>query len=563
MKITSGAYFLLLLLQASTVLPRPQDVKIGVIDGVVLDSVTNLPVAGVNVSVRDTAVPEKLLPQGVREPSAIPGVTTDSDGRFSIPNLKLVSYRLTAWADGYADVKLGSNVTTNLGAPISLSSGEEAKHFVIHIARTAIVTGRVLDERGLPAISLPITAFKRIFNRDGNPTEGSWNSVQTDDRGEYRLYGLAPGRYYLRAGDVYGPGSPYAVTYFPNARTIENASELDIKAGSYIPLNWTVNHERTFSVSGRIVDDAGKLPANAGLAMAACSESVSPGLFLSSSSHNPTTGEFVLSNIRTGQYILVGRIVSSTPDPVNNTERLASAEAFVEVKDHDIENVVLRLASPVSLPGKITYEGIEPVPSNTFASIRILMNRDLPPGTTCASVVGTGPLFQRAGSDPTFHMNGLVMNREYRVQVTGVPPDMYIAKILYSGHDVTNDVLHVADASEPMEVVLHSGAGKGKIEGTVKHSDGSAAAGALTVLVPKQRDRRELYKPAIVDGSGHYSIEDISPGEYQLFSFMTNDRFIYFNPRVIKNNEPAGRTVTVTGFSDQAIDLNVIPDEIN
>jgi hypothetical protein len=145
MKITSGAYFLLLLLQASTVLPRPQDVKIGVIDGVVLDSVTNLPVAGVNVSVRDTAVPEKLLPQGVREPSAIPGVTTDSDGRFSIPNLKLVSYRLTAWADGYADVKLGSNVTTNLGAPISLSSGEEAKHFVIHIARTAIVTGRVLD----------------------------------------------------------------------------------------------------------------------------------------------------------------------------------------------------------------------------------------------------------------------------------------------------------------------------------------------------------------------------------------------------------------------------------
>src|SRR6185436_407048 len=126
MKITSGAFLLLLLLPPSSVLPRTQDEQSGIIDGVVVDAQTNLPVSGVNVSVKDSAAPERhciSLPC----PYPAPMATTDSGGRFSIPGLKLVSYRLEAWADGYVDVNLGSNVTTNLGAPISLTSSEGAK----------------------------------------------------------------------------------------------------------------------------------------------------------------------------------------------------------------------------------------------------------------------------------------------------------------------------------------------------------------------------------------------------------------------------------------------------
>src|SRR5262245_53353183 len=118
MKITSSALLFLLLLPT-------QNTQTGMIDGVVLDSLTNLPVPGVNVSIRNTADPEKhciSLPC----PHPMPSATTDSSGRFSISALRLASYRLTAWADGYVDADLGSNVTTNLGAPISLDIAQEA-----------------------------------------------------------------------------------------------------------------------------------------------------------------------------------------------------------------------------------------------------------------------------------------------------------------------------------------------------------------------------------------------------------------------------------------------------
>lgn len=160
MKLTSGAILFFLLLQPSSVLPRTQDAQNGIIDGVVMDAQTKLPVAGVNVSVKDSAAMEKHC-VSLPCPRPTPMATTDSAGRFSIPNLRPVSYRLEAWADGYVDVNLGSNVTTKLGAPISLNSAEDAKHLVIHISRTATLSGRILDDRGLPATNLSITAFKK------------------------------------------------------------------------------------------------------------------------------------------------------------------------------------------------------------------------------------------------------------------------------------------------------------------------------------------------------------------------------------------------------------------
>src|SRR6185503_6364056 len=83
------------------------------------------------------------------------------------------------------------------------------------IARGGVIAGTVRDPRGRPMAGVTVRALKMGFNGVYGertlsvPSAGA--QMVTDDRGEYRTYGLPPGSYLVLvpgsdAGRVGGPG---------------------------------------------------------------------------------------------------------------------------------------------------------------------------------------------------------------------------------------------------------------------------------------------------------------------------------------------------------------------
>ena len=123
---------------------------------------------------------------------------TAQDGRFSFENVKPGEYRLVALrSGGYVPGEFGQRSATGLGISFELSAGQQMRGVQLVLTPTGSISGRVYDRDG-PVGKLQVQALRPIY-RDGQRTLTIVQSVQTDDRGEYRLFWLPPGRYYVTA----------------------------------------------------------------------------------------------------------------------------------------------------------------------------------------------------------------------------------------------------------------------------------------------------------------------------------------------------------------------------
>jgi len=124
---------------------------------------------------------------------------TDATGRFAVRKMEPGVYVVSAVADGYAEQV--SNVHDKyMTDAFRLRPGQKRDDIVIRLPRASVLAGRVIDEHGEPVPGSlvqvlqdgPAGAQRKMLL----PVTGA----KTDDRGEYRVFGLLPGRYYLVAG---------------------------------------------------------------------------------------------------------------------------------------------------------------------------------------------------------------------------------------------------------------------------------------------------------------------------------------------------------------------------
>jgi hypothetical protein len=123
-----------------------------------------------------------------------------------------------------------------------------------------VITGRVTDATGDPVVAEPVIA-KRVRDLDGHKLNGRDEWRQTDDRGVYRIYGLLPGRYVLRAkassgvyvsGDEAGEEMP---TYYPSSTRV-TAVEIPVQAGEEVSgIDIQRRAERGHAISGTVTGD--------------------------------------------------------------------------------------------------------------------------------------------------------------------------------------------------------------------------------------------------------------------------------------------------------------------
>ncbi len=129
--------------------------------------------------------------------------TTDDSGAFTFRGLPAGRYELQAFKNAYLRASFGASRPDRAGTPVVVKDGEAVTNLAMGIARGGVITGVVRDIGGRPVPGLDVRVLKLGYNAVtgertlGAPSTGSVGL--TDDRGEYRAYGLPPGGYLVVA----------------------------------------------------------------------------------------------------------------------------------------------------------------------------------------------------------------------------------------------------------------------------------------------------------------------------------------------------------------------------
>ena len=136
------------------------------------------------------------------------GMLTDDGGVFDFTELPAGRYTLTVSKTGFVSLSYGQRRPLQAGTPLQLADGEQLKGIQFQLPRGSVIGGRVLDEDGdaMPGVMVRVMRYQY---QQGERSLTPAGNAQTDDKGQYRVWGLMPGDYYVNAimrGGNFGGG---------------------------------------------------------------------------------------------------------------------------------------------------------------------------------------------------------------------------------------------------------------------------------------------------------------------------------------------------------------------
>jgi 5-hydroxyisourate hydrolase-like protein (transthyretin family) len=565
---------------------RAQQPARATIEGVVVNGATGEPVAGARVQISaDSGVarpavvdmvmaalassgPTTMLMGGSSNPSKM----TAADGKFSF-TVDPGMYRVAVDASGFAPAEFGQRTPSAAGTVIHAESGTPVTPLTVRLTPTGALTGRILNDAGMPADQVPVQILRVAYNRFGQRFMEVGAADVTNNRGEFRLNGITPARYYMNAGGIpaaipqsgtlsfLGSNQAYTSSYYPGVTDFNRAVLLEIKPGVELNADMNVFREMRTRVSGRVIDSrTGKPPESGSITL---SYRQPTGGTAGTVRQLASTGLFDFSGVIPGNYTLQ----ASAPDAysLSRQRALAASASFADQLAADlliprgrvtltvtgvIDGVVVAISAPAVMEGRLTVNGEPasglPNPERVRLGLWQLDN---------GGVLPFGPSAQ-AAADGTFIFDSVPAG-EYKLGITGLPAGFYIEKAEINGADILNDGVTLPSASRTLEVVLQRGTGS--LRGTLADTQSRPASGVEVVLVPEQRRRLDLYKTAITDKNGRFTIAEIPPGSYRLFSWEALEPYGYYDPDVLSRDEARSTVVRVAASSSNTVDVQVIP----
>src|SRR5205807_10105090 len=248
-------------------------------------------------------------------------------------------YHLTARKRGFGPAEYGARALGHPGTTISLDPGQHLRDIVVRLSPQAVVTGRVVDEDGDPVPQAQVSLLKYAYSRGKRQLEPR-NNAGTNDLGEYRMYGLPPGRYYLSAlptmefqNRITG-GPAYAATYYPASSDPGGGVMIELQPGTLLRgIDITLLKTRTVDVRGRVVHAGTGGPAQGVQVML---DTTDPHRqFTESSAMSDSQGAFEIRGVVPGSYALLALGTQGTKPYVGRQA--------IDLKESNVENVILEM----------------------------------------------------------------------------------------------------------------------------------------------------------------------------------------------------------------------------
>ena len=199
---------------------KPEPPGNGAISGTVVDGATGEPLMNALVTLQPIKLSKPLV-------NVITRQVTDERGRFAFPNLSGEGeFTIMVSKYGYLGGGYGrDHAPTDPLRPVAMRQDEWVAGLRVNIWKPSAISGVVRDESGEPVVGIYVRALMRLRIM-GREDVASGPMVLTDDRGAYRLSGLAPGRYYVQVPSVQA-AVPAETSLVSNGVSSADAIDLD------------------------------------------------------------------------------------------------------------------------------------------------------------------------------------------------------------------------------------------------------------------------------------------------------------------------------------------------
>ena len=616
MKTLSWILLSLLLPQAT-----PQDRPPASLDGVVVNFGTDVPIAKADVELRRIAdpgaapAPPQNLPGGLVFAGAPPAApaspmfTTSADGKFSFKNIPPGNYRLyVTRANGHIPGEYGQRSPVGTGTPLTLSSGQSLSNVRLSMAPTSSISGRIVDGDGDPVTYARVQAL-RVAYEEGQRVLISVRGTSTDDRGEYRIYSLPPGEYYIasrppdsratrnfgaaaivRFGGGQGADAPVVTLRATDAGIVEETwraifypGSFDARSAQVIPLgigqdlrgidiNLGASATPALHVRGTVVDTTIGRPAIGATIRLLPRHQLTPSVIMPSATSD-AAGRFDVPGVLSGSYSVIVNHAGAAPQGTVGLSGFAagglSGFAVIDVGNTNIDGLQIPVLPGVDIPLNIAMPGVTFDPA-WIKNLRMTLHRKpvvtgapVGGGTITAGWPGLGSLFANPEITPTD--NGGLMLRgvplgDFTVEISGIPQGGYVKSVSLGRTDVLAEGLQVMrPVQNSMELVIATDSGT--LTGRVFDARLQPTGNVTAVLVPDpaRRYRVDLYQSSNTDGQGAFRFDNIAPGEYKMFAWEDVMSGAWHDPDFLRSRESLGTVVRIAPGKNQPVDVKVIP----
>ena len=559
--------------------------RLSSLNGQVVAEGTDLPLGGAIVTINSDGL------------KASRSQVTDSQGRFSFPGLVAGRFTLTATKASYIAMAYGAERAGRAGITLAVAEGQSLSDLVIRLPKGAVLTGTVRDASGSGIAGVSIWALEL---RAGDVRAAQVGSATTDDRGVYRIFGLAAGSYLVAAAPVRvasgamaipsteendrrfaellrptPPRTPVraaqpslpvsyvmAVTFFPGTPAPGDAQPIALASGE----ERTADFQLAPIQAGSITGSATAVDGAAVQALTVAFDAIGPALpatvwraTLNLRSAAPD-GSFRFAGVPPGRYVVSARAERASGTRVASRQLFWAAAEVVSATG-DVGPVRLTLKPAVTLAGSLVFEGtMLPLPRD-LSQVRVLLeaspDRVRDPGAS-SSLRSTVPVVATAKEDRSFAIAN-VLPGKYTISATGVG-QWWLRSVVVAGQDVLDTGFEAGDVNVEGAVLKFSDR-PAELAGTVVPTQGAAASDFGIVVFTTDRSlwragarRVRLTRPA---SDGQFLFGNLPGGDYYLAAVSDIDSSDLGDPEFLARLVPASLTVSLTEGERRKQDLRV------
>jgi hypothetical protein len=525
------------------------------ISGVVVDASSGDPIRRVTVVATE---------QGAAAAARV-AVTTD-DGRFAFRNLATGRHLVTATkasylTTAYGATRLMSPGVSPTGTAIALRDGEQKTSVTLRLTRGGVITGTVRDSSAAPVrgVRVSVIAWRRS-PASGEPVATTVPSISptTDPRGEYRIYGLPPGEYFVLARPATGvpndfeqtqaadvrrvldrptallaspsqiPAAPrpaadpprrptygYAAVFHPGTTSLPMAARVVIGAGEErAGVDITLHIVPQSRLSGRLVGPDGR-PA-AGLPVMVRDATTGPAT-TSRFAVTDADGRYSLPAIPPGPYVLTvsgGQGRPDMPPPV-------WGRAEVTISPGDDATLDVALQPSLTVTGQVRLESTAGGDAVDLTGARVALRSR-----------SGGQVSVTAAADGRFTLNGLVPDA-YRWMVSLPAATPWLLKSgLIGNREAVDQFVEISEDVKDATVVLTPHVSE--VAGVIQDAGGQPAPEYFLVIFPSDRVlwtwQSRRIQQARPSSDGQFLFRNLPPGDYLLGAVTDLEPLMIYDP---------------------------------
>ncbi|MEO7270450.1 MAG: carboxypeptidase-like regulatory domain-containing protein [Vicinamibacterales bacterium] len=509
--------------------------------------------------------------------------TTDADGRFEFLDLPDGRFTLSATKAGYVNASYGQTRPLEPGKPIELAAKQTLDKADILLPRGSAITGRIVDEVGEPVAEAMVTALRQEWSGGKKRLVNAGRTSQTNDLGQFRMYGLPPGEYYVSATlrnmdgmmmDIMAAAAPavaarvataasgYAASYYPGTTASAEAQKITVAPGQETQgVDFPLAQVRLARVTGIVLNSEGKPLEGTMVTLGGRGADNMPGM--NGTARTGREGAFSLSSVAPGDYTLqvIGMTMMTTGsgDNMMFTARIGMgggdtefASVPLNVSGEDLSNLVITTSKGATATGKVTFEGQRPPGDLRVTAV----------SSDDGGMMAMGAAGAAIAADGTFTLKGLTgPSRVLRLR--GLPAGYTLKAVEQNGIDITDSGIDIKGAEALAGIDLVVSSRSTEITGAVSGSDGAPVKDFTLVVFAEDADKWALPATRWVTGvrpdqDGRVRIKAMPSGSYYGIAVDYLPQGEWNNPETLERLKAKAQHFTLGEGETKTLELKLV-----